>query len=282
MKKLNIVLALIIVFGAAAFFAHKLYQPASATTAISVADGAFSFRYPVTLRPITQGPSVSLVAVSATTTSAPEMAQPLAGVAAIAFPHFLAVEQAQKNLVELVTVGGHTAYKITQVQGDVKTLAGYAIPLEHGQDPASFILVAKYPNSASLSDADIAAIAGSVSFDAAKATALAAAQLESIRLKGLDARMMADAAGIRTSMESSWDKVKGYAGLCAPANASSALQSYLADIKHNVDATNSFACFADKKAYSVSLKLPSGSYFCIDSTGHAGAATTLATTSSCK
>lgn len=260
MKKSLAAIALIVVASGAAFAASQAYHPASASSLASYTDAAsgFSFRYPAGLIASKNGSSVDISTARATSTV-------VASVMLFAFPHFLQYEaNATQTSVDKIAIGPYTGYKVAY--WGAPAVSGFAVPLEDGEDPSYFIMVAKYgPETSGISTDQAEAIAASLVFDRAKLRDSAARNLEESRLADLDARDRAELESVGKTIRSRVSATKGYLGLCDPKAESVSL-----------------SCRVSKDAFAISAKLSSGAFACIDSSGFSGPVPALATTTSCK
>jgi prepilin-type N-terminal cleavage/methylation domain-containing protein len=116
-------------------------------------------------------------------------------------------------------------------------------------------------------------------------SAVVLTSLNTARTKGKDAAVKADVQGLRTAAEIYYDTYKGYAttdlttGSCAAVATNffgdaGTGQPYITGIA--AQGGTSSVCNATAAAFSFSVKLPSGGFFCVDSTGKIGSTATVA------
>ncbi|GEM_PF-3117962 len=280
MKKLYIALIIIVVLAIAVIVGLKYYHPTEAVKRYTDSTGTFSFEYPAYLSVAEQGGTVALYMGTSTAW------KQLAVVAAAYQANFLpSVKDSLKASVMKVKIGSDVAYKIA-VSGPYQSpLFGFVFPLDDADNPSEMMVVLKTGDEKSgLTEKQVEAMAKSLHFDKAKALALANSRLMTARVKGADARIEAEIAQLRAGAEVYFTDARGYTGLCTPkvgvANTQ-ALRSLFADIASTTGAAN-IACYSQKASYAVSVKLPSGPIFCVDSSGFFGSTTAMIKGLSCK
>ena len=103
--------------------------------------------------------------------------------------------------------------------------------------------------------------------------------LNTARGKANDAAVKADLAGVRSAMEVAYDDNGGNYGtnVSTCAGLSTDAAAYVTGLPGGAVA----ACFADDQAYAISASLPTGGFWCVDSTGNNASSTGQAVTTSC-
>ncbi len=95
------------------------------------------------------------------------------------------------------------------------------------------------------------------------------------KLKANSASISSSLSSARAESEIYFDQSYSYSGLC--------LSRKITEIKNSLSLENpkDFVCLADKNNYAISAKLPTGGYFCVDSTGVAKNTTKVHTKTEC-
>lgn len=291
--------------------------PRSKITHFTHSTGAFSFDYPSDLISVTEqlysaadaeryrqagleevGVLMSNVPVgknvssSENNSASPSLLQKVAGIAVIYHPDFT------KNFSGNSSDGFAPSIENTVIDGNKTYIVSYAkyptygrqyyISLEAGENPSFFLVGSLSPNTAGFTQGQFDDLMKSVTVNRQKLAEITANALKLIRAKALEASIKATLGSIRPAAELYYDNGTSYLGLCKPvANSQAQVQSVNLLKKSFEDLTKNFgaagiACFATESAYAVSVKMPAGNPWCIDSLGTFKEVPNMAKTTSCR
>ena len=96
--------------------------------------------------------------------------------------------------------------------------------------------------------------------------------------------MKATLANMRPSAEIYYDTSNSYAGLCNPTSdnqGANLLRSGFVHLKNDAGKEN-VSCYSDSQSYAISVRLPTGQLYCVDSTGKMETISSVITGTSCK
>ena len=240
----------------------NFYQPSTSVKKFIDSTGSYSFTYPDTLFVVEKNGAAYIVPDATDTT------KPFAVVTPRYFPDFIKYEKDYVNIDVLpITIDSKKMYTFKQVQSII--LSDYIIPVDDAVNPAYMINVIKYgEENFGLSSTQIKMIVSSVVFDKDKIIAQFIKSLDVARSKGVEARVRQDLTNIKLIAGPYFDSKKTYDGLCIQKNngTNPSMSDLFADMIGFVGKDN-LACYSNKSLFAVSVKVPSGSVICTDSTG---------------
>lgn len=184
-----------------------------------------------------------------------------------------------------VTIGGVKGYRLyyeSLIFGKTVKSVRYVFPLTYNNSKVVLYEKIDAWDSSWLSKAE--PIAKSIKIDITKVP-MAADKLKNspviqgmqqgeqkAELNNADAQVKSLIAQIRTDAENSYDANQSYAQVCSQSQ-------YLSQIKTKTG--NKVKCSADSSYYVVTAQLPSGSFYCVDTTGYVGKATAFQAGQTC-
>lgn len=264
MKKISLILALlIIIIGAYFLYINKFKGPSEDVNIFKHSSGAYSFEYPSSLF-VSEKEGAAIIAQSE------DINKPVAAIYVIYYPNY--INQFEKNPELKITSKNINSYKVMVINHIQKPEYGkqYIVSLENNDNPSTFLVANMPPNVNDFTEEQFDALFDSVKFDKEKVLELGKELIELGRTKALEAKLKASLYSIRPAAELYYEAKMGYTGLCNPVGASQSenlLKNSYKAITDDIGAAN-ISCMAEKLAYAFSIKIPSGIFLCIDSTGY--------------
>lgn len=277
MKKLYIILGIVILIIATYIIINKFNDNSVSLNTFTDSNGAFSFKYPANLVVLEKE---GIVAIA----DSKDSIKPLASISVLTYPNYLArFKDSNEVNIKPTTFNTYKTYVISYPKNPQLGIQ-YLVSLEDNDNPSSFLFATIIPNTNGFSQEQFDSIFKSLVIDKEKTQKLADEALTMMKAKGFEAKLKANLASVRPSAELYYELGNGYVNLCKPVANSQGeklLKDFYGEIVKDIG-QNNMACMAKKDAYAVSIKMPQGSVWCVDSTGYMNSISAMIKGYSCK